>query len=105
MFSKAKLDGLAITAIILIVIGVILTIFFGLEFLLNINKLSSGPIDPTIWGQFGDVVGGVVGAVFTLAGTLLIYLSFREQTNQNKREAFESNFFVMINLHNPSCQL
>lgn len=99
MFNKVKSDGLAILAIILIVIGVILTLFFGLEFILNINKLSYGPIDPSIWGQFGDVLGGVVGTVFTLAGTLLIYLSFRGQTKQNKREAFESNFFVMINLH------
>ena len=49
--------------------------------------------DYTVTGQFGDFVGGVIGTFFALAGTLLIYLSFREQTNENKRNAFESSFF------------
>lgn len=50
-------------------------------------------------GQFGDFVGGVVGTIFALAGTLLIFLNFYEQTKQNKREAFESAFFEMVHLH------
>lgn len=50
-------------------------------------------------GQFGDFVGGVVGTVFALAGTLLIFLTFNEQVRQNRREAFESAFFEMIRLH------
>ncbi|WP_348800578.1 putative phage abortive infection protein [Flavobacterium adhaerens] len=40
----------------------------------------------------------MVGTVFALAGTILIFLSFNEQTKQNKREAFEATFFEMINL-------
>lgn len=50
-------------------------------------------------GQFGDFVGGVIGTLFALAGTLLIYLTFQEQSRENKRTAFESVFFEMIKLH------
>ena len=52
-----------------------------------------------VTGQFGDFVGGVIGTFFALAGTLLIYLSFREQTNENKRNAFESSFFEMMRVY------
>lgn len=52
-----------------------------------------------VTGQVGDFVGGIAGTLFAVSGTLLIYLSFREQTNQNKREAFESAFFEMLRLH------
>lgn len=50
-------------------------------------------------GQFGDFVGGVVGTLFAFSGTLLIFLTFTEQSKQNKREAFESAFFEMVRLH------
>ncbi len=52
-----------------------------------------------VTGQFGDFVGGVIGTFFALAGTLLIYLSFREQSNENKRNAFESSFFEMMKIY------
>ncbi|SHL33447.1 putative phage abortive infection protein [Chryseobacterium polytrichastri] len=50
-------------------------------------------------GQFGDYVGGVIGTFFTLAGTLLLILTLKEQQDENKRNAFESYFFEMIRLH------
>ncbi len=55
--------------------------------------------DYEITGQFGDFIGGVVGTLFALAGTLLIFLSFYEQNNQNRRNNFEASFFEMIRLH------
>lgn len=55
--------------------------------------------DYQLSGQFGDFVGGVIGTFFALAGTLFIYLTFQEQTKENKRAAFESSFFEMIRLH------
>jgi uncharacterized membrane protein len=50
-------------------------------------------------GQFGDFIGGFVGTLFSLSGTLLIFLSFWEQNKQNSREKFETSFFEMIRLH------
>jgi hypothetical protein len=52
-----------------------------------------------ITGQFGDFIGGVVGTFFALTGTFLIYLTFQEQSKENKRARFESAFFEMIRLH------
>ncbi|EPM5659310.1 putative phage abortive infection protein [Vibrio alginolyticus] len=52
-----------------------------------------------VTGQFGDFIGGVVGTLFALTGTLLIYLTFQEQSRENKRIAFESLFFEMVKLH------
>ena len=50
-------------------------------------------------GQFGDFFGGVIGTFFALAGTLLLVLTFQEQSKQNKRESFETKFYEMLHLH------
>ena len=50
-------------------------------------------------GQFGDIVGGVIGTVFAIASTLLlIYTLARQQTNF-KKERFESRFFELIKIY------
>ena len=46
------------------------------------------PIKTDVFGQFGDVIGGVVGSLWALAGVILFYLGLMEQrkdikTNQN----------------------
>jgi hypothetical protein len=68
----------------------------------SIDGFSVSNILPTnyeVTGQFGDFIGGVVGTFFALAGTFLIFLSFIQQANENKRIAFESSFFEMIRIH------
>lgn len=52
-----------------------------------------------VTGQFGDFVGGVIGTLFALTGTFLIYLTFQQQAKENRRTAFEATFFEMIRLH------
>src|SRR5690606_34570841 len=62
--------------------------------------ISNGvPTNYEVTGQFGDFIGGVVGTFFALVGTLLIFLTFKEQAQNNKRNAFESSFFEMIRLY------
>ncbi len=80
------------------IIGAIISIYFCIKTKMDGFCIWGGTIDFTTTGQFGDFMGGVVGTVFALAGTILIFLSFNEQTKQNKREAFEATFFEMINL-------
>jgi uncharacterized membrane protein len=60
---------------------------------------SKNKIDFSTTGQFGDFIGGIVGTIFALAGTLFIFLTLYEQVRQNKRGAFESSFFEMLHLH------
>jgi hypothetical protein len=84
----------------LITLGAIIVIYF--LFKASSDHYSISFIDTTDYaatGQFGDFVGGFVGTLFTLSGTLLIFLSFREQNKQNKKENFESSYFEMIRLH------
>lgn len=80
-------------------LGAAISIYFfcALSGPYEINGKGDWKMDVT--GQVGDFIGGIVGTLFALSGTLLIYLSFREQTNQNKRVAFEAAFFEMLRLH------
>ena len=89
-----------IIAWIFTIIGCIIIILFLRKASLDGFSISfDDPTDYTSTGQFGDFIGGVVGTFFALAGTLLIFLSFLQQTKENKRTAFESSFFEMIRLH------
>ena len=89
-----------IIAWIFTIIGCIIIILFLCKASLDGFSISFNiPTDYTSTGQFGDFIGGVVGTFFALAGTLLIFLSFLQQTKENKRTAFESSFFEMIRLH------
>lgn len=84
---------------LLIIGGLISVYFLGSTYFDGYWIWGDNKTDFETTGQFGDFVGGVVGTVFALAGTLLIFLTFNEQAKQNKREAFESAFFEMIRLH------
>lgn len=74
---------------ILIFLGSLILIFALVLFcykavLFNTNV----PIKTDVFGQFGDVIGGVVGSLWALAGVILFYLGLMEQrkdikTNQN----------------------
>jgi hypothetical protein len=90
---------LIISSFSLIVIGIIVSVYFFNSLSNEYNYNGQGEILMPETGQVGDFIGGIVGTLFALAGTFLIYLSFREQTNQNKREAFEAAFFEMLRLH------
>lgn len=86
------------------VVSVIIGVFALVYFLCKsaIDGYSIWPSSNTnyeVTGQFGDFVGGVIGTLFALAGTFLIFLTFQEQAGQNKRTAFEAVFFEMIRLH------
>jgi len=87
-------------ALICFVAGTITLLFFLNKAAVDGYVISTSvKTDYIVTGQFGDFIGGVVGTFFALTGTLLIYLTFQEQTKENKRSAFEASFFEMIKLH------
>lgn len=49
----------------------------------------------TISAQFGDFIGGVTGTLFALAGTLMIFLTFKEQSKQKLQ-----TYYLKWNLKN-----
>ena len=83
-----------------LIIGcVILIVFLNKASIDGFTISNDVPTNYEVTGQFGDFIGGVVGTFFALVGTLLIFLTFREQAKNNKRNAFESSFFEMIRLY------
>jgi hypothetical protein len=90
---------LIFVSILLIIVGGIISWYFFDSLSNQYTYKNPNPILMSETGQTGDFIGGVVGTLFTLSGTLLIFLSFREQTKLNQREAFEAAFFEMMRLH------
>lgn len=57
--------------------------------------------------NIGDFIGGVIGVLFSIAAFLLLYetlniqrVEISENKSQFQKQAFENNFFQMINMHN-----
>jgi Putative phage abortive infection protein len=73
--------------------GVTVTIF-ALNF--RIHPISS---DPASWGQFGDYLAGVLNPLFAFASAVLLAWTLRSQRLAAKRQAFENQFFSLLNLH------
>lgn len=72
----------------------------------------SGQLDSKLFGEYGDFIGGFVGALFSLAGFFLLYLTLRAQQETTKKqdeelkaqkkafeqESFETTFFNLLNV-------
>lgn len=57
------------------------------------------PIDATIWGQFGDFVGGTLGAVFSLISVMLVVWTFNAQNKTAETQRFNDLFFELLHLY------
>ena len=63
----------------LIYLGVILLLTAIILFLIKTDVRLHLPIDTEIFAQFGDFIGGLIGAIWALAGVLLFYIALRDQ--------------------------
>lgn len=103
----------------LIIIGFVSLIVFLVFFLVD-EKLSFGKIDSAKFGQYGDIVGGFIGALWALSGVILFYLAlieerksrklnetdfeiklenYKEEHNRIIIEQFENTFYNLLNLY------
>ena len=89
---------------------ILLTVLFILLatvlFKWNNNVNFSYPIDYNLFGTFGDFVGGILGTIFALLGTLMVVRTFRYQQNvtrDNKKQLetqrLNDLFFELIKLY------
>jgi Putative phage abortive infection protein len=67
---------------------------FALNF--RLHPLSN---DPAGWGQFGDYIAGILNPILALVSAILIALTLRSQRVAAKRQAFENQFFALLQLH------
>ncbi len=66
-----------ILILLILLIGVIL-------FSLDRNYETSAPIDASLWGQFGDYVGGIIGSLIAYVSVRLLNRNLQEQIEANK---------------------
>ena len=57
------------------------------------------PINPEIWGQFGDFVGGTLGVVFSLISVMLVVWTFKTQNETAETQRFNDLFFELLKVY------
>lgn len=90
---------LIIISILLLLAGIFVTwhFFYILSEHFEINAPSA--IDMSSTGQSGDFIGGIVGTIISLAGTILLLVTLNSQSKANFISSFEEKFFKLIELH------
>ncbi len=78
LFKKVFLsENLAIT---LLILGIFLIIIFLFVFIYSANYWSlNTKADTGLISEFGDIIGGVIGSLWALAGVILFYLALESQ--------------------------
>lgn len=81
----------------------ITVVFFLLSFLFFGWQLwgtfsITAPINHTIWGQFGDFVGGTLGVIFSLISVILVVLTFTSQQRNACEQRFNDMFFGTLQM-------
>lgn len=64
----------------------------------------SRQLQPELSAQYGTLVGGVVGPLFSLAAFLLIYQTIRDQRHTSRLEQFERRLFQLLDFFNSTVQ-
>ena len=62
-----------------ILTGLMLTIFFTVVFVFNYAETNNSLIDTSVWGQYGDIIGGCVGTIVALVGVFLLFETLKQQ--------------------------
>ena len=89
--------GLTI-AIVLVALG-ILSIITYLS-LLSVNyTIGYKAIKIAETGAVGDFVGGFIGTIFSLAGFIVVYLTFIDQKKTGEKDKIENRFFTLLQIH------
>lgn len=67
------------SAKIFIIIGIIVSVIITLLFVVHRTYSYNLPIDNELFGQYGDIIGGVVGTIFTILGNILLFYTINLQ--------------------------
>lgn len=95
--KRNTLNSIWLTRIIVILLltGVLVILLFSL--IRPFNDWSFN-LNATLFGQFGDFIGGLIGTVFSLVAALLLYVTLKEQQKSNlmQTNAFTENSFFNL---------
>jgi len=81
---------LFIIAIAISVIGLIIFIFFISRLATNYEPFK-GDVELDKSGQTGDLIGGIVGSIWSLAGVILYFTALRLQANEIRIQTRDFN--------------
>lgn len=76
----------------------ILFIFILVQFINKTGK-HTDEIEPAIWGQFGDIIGGFIGTIIALLGTVLLIATLFYQIKSTKEQSIENRFIQLLLIH------
>lgn len=77
----------------------ILFIFILVQFMNKTGAHKMNEIDPAIWGQFGDIIGGLIGTILALLGTVLLIATLFYQIKSTKEQEIENRFIQLLLIH------
>jgi len=90
---------------IILSVALIFFILFTLIFVFNTTRFTKGPIESSIWGQYGDLIGGLIGTVVALVGVFLLYETLGQQRSALARQEdffikqqVETRFFELVRI-------
>lgn len=91
-------------AVWLFLSGFGLLLILSLLFAFKTTKIDfTAPLATDVWDNYGSVVGGLVGALFSLASILLLIHTIQEQELEGHRQKIESRFFELLKIHRENC--
>lgn len=87
---NSKKVNLEKAAWIFLIVGILITILITILFLRNRIYSSELPIDNEVFGQYGDIIGGVFGTLVSLVSFFLLYETLNEQRRQSNTQQEET---------------
>lgn len=86
-------------AIVMIVAGLSSGVYYIYDLADQYSVFSEGKIDVEKTGAVGDFIAGTIGTVFSLAGFIIVYLTYRDQVRSNEKDKIEQRFFTLLQIH------
>lgn len=87
----SKKDLNAILSVV-VIFSLILTLFF-------LRKSITWDDNSSSWGQFGDLIGGIIGTLFALLSIILLVGTLNHQISSGKEQSIENRTFQLISIH------
>jgi len=83
---------------VFILIGLVLTIFFTNVFVFNSVEADNSLIEPSVWGQYGDIIGGCIGTIIALVGVFLLFETLKQQRIAFAKQQVTTHFFELLKI-------
>ena len=87
-------------AFIFVLVGFVIIIVFSFSALFNDSFFNK---NASLFAQYGEFIGGLIGTVFSLAGFFLIYKTLvtqqetlKQQDSVSRQDRFETTFFNLL---------